>query len=95
MNPEKPFNPAEQPLRHFFNSFNEDEQIIIDNEVFNISGMDLNTVLDRVSDQELARSIMTMFKEILGMKARKVERADVKAKAEEIRKYIDAKVFEE
>jgi hypothetical protein len=90
-----PFNPAEQPLRHFFNSLAEDERNIIDNEIFNVSGMNMDTVLGKVSDQELARDIMSMFRELLEIKNDGADRDVVKAKAEEIRKYIDAKVFEE
>ena len=93
--PEK-INTVELPLKGWFQALSNDEQLIIENDIFNdVESIPIEQALENIKDQEVARGIMNRFRTYLEMKSSGVSKEDLKKEAEDLRKYINSKITQE
>ena len=83
-------------LKTWFNQMEETQRNVIEAEIFNTSGsVDLETALDKIQDQEVARGIMTRLKGYLDLKGKGASKEVLVLEAKEIAKYIDGIIVSE
>lgn len=81
------------PLRTWLNALPEEDRNIIEVDIFNNNDAPpLEATLEAIKDQELARSIMRMFKDYAAQKKSKAfSNVEAKDRAKEIALFVTAK----
>ena len=89
-------NAVEFPLKGWFQEMSQDDQAIIENDIFNnVESVPMEQALDEIKDQEVARGITSRLRDYLEMKNKGVPKEDLKKEAKDLREYINSKVTQE
>jgi len=89
-------NEFQSPLRYWFEELNKEDQLILDNDIFNQGGgIALEKAFEMITDQEVARQIMGMFRSYLILKNEKTDNKVLKIEAKNIADFIERKAFPE
>ena len=74
----------------------EEYRNVIENEIFNTSGtVDLDTLLNGVGDNEIARGIMIRFRNYLDLKRHGASKEVLELEAKEVAQYADKIIVQE
>lgn len=95
--PNKRTPQAEYPLKHWFGeNFSTEEQAIIEADMFNdTDNISLETVFNKITDQETARQVMAKLREYLEAKKSGASSESLKGIELAIHEFLDKKAFPE
>ncbi len=97
-NPHRQLTPgAEFPLKYWFGNLSRDEQLIIEDAVFNQStSITLETAFERIKNQKVAQGIMSQCREYLAAKeSGMLTDAELNARANVILATVEEAAFPE
>ncbi|MEI8337775.1 MAG: hypothetical protein WCF92_01355 [bacterium] len=81
-------------LKDWFTKMSQEDQNIIENDIFNTSGVvSINVALENIQDQGIAQGIMNRFRVYLEAKKKGEPVEKLKLEAKELGEFVDREAF--